>query len=121
MRARDIMTNPVICVHPETSVREAAEVLTEHRFAALPVIDEDARLIGIVAEADLIRDRIPSDPRAHIWRPEGDNAEREPAPGTVGEVMTRTVVAMIPSADAADIAEHMLEHHVRSMPIVDGS
>ncbi|WP_086824069.1 HPP family protein [Allokutzneria sp. NRRL B-24872] len=121
MRARDIMTNPVICVHPETSVREAAEVLTKHRFAALPVIDDDSRLIGIVAEADLLRDRIPSDPRAHIWRPEGDTVDGEPAPGTVGGVMTTTVVAMTPGADAADIAEHMLERHVRSMPIVDGS
>ncbi|SDM35761.1 CBS domain-containing protein [Allokutzneria albata] len=121
MRARDIMTSPVICVRPETSVREAAEVLTKHRFAALPVVDDDSRLIGIVAEADLIRDRIPTDPRAHIWRAEGSNVEKEAAPGTVGEVMTKTVVAMTAGADVADIAEHMLEHKVRSMPIVDGS
>ncbi|MFB9907621.1 CBS domain-containing protein [Allokutzneria oryzae] len=120
MRARDIMTNPVICVRPGTSVREAAQVLTRHRFAALPVLDDDSRLIGIVAESDLIRNRIPADLRGNIWEAD-DDVEREAPPGTVGEVMTETVVAMTPGADVADIAEHMLEHHVRSMPIVDGS
>ncbi|MFB9905386.1 CBS domain-containing protein [Allokutzneria oryzae] len=120
MRARDIMTSPVICVRPETPVREAASVLTKNRFAALPVVDEDSRLVGIVAEADLIRDRIPTDPRAHIWRADGDNVEKEAPPGTVGEVMTKTVTVMTPSADVADIAERMVERHVRSVPIVDG-
>ena len=121
MRARDIMTTPVICVRPEASVREAASVLTKNRFAALPVIGDDSRLLGIVAESDLIRDRIPTDPRTHLWRGEDDTVERDPPPGTVGEVMTTTVVAMPLSADVADIAEHMLEHKVRSIPIVDSS
>src|SRR6185295_16850678 len=59
MRARDLMTAPVITVQPWTSAKEAAELLSLHGFTALPVIDDDDHLIGIVTEADLIRGRIP--------------------------------------------------------------
>jgi len=50
MRARDLMTRPVVTVTPETTAKHAAEVLAEHGFTALPVVDDDERLIGIVTE-----------------------------------------------------------------------
>ncbi|HEY4603626.1 MAG TPA: CBS domain-containing protein, partial [Blastococcus sp.] len=46
----------------------AAEVMAGRGFAALPVIDADSQLVGIVAEADLLRDRLPADPRLHARR-----------------------------------------------------
>jgi CBS domain-containing protein len=58
MRARDIMTSPVITVRPAMTIKEAARLLATHGFTALPVVDDDERLIGIVTEADLVRDRI---------------------------------------------------------------
>lgn len=41
MRARDLMTAPVITVQPWTSAKEAAELLSTHGFSALPVVDDD--------------------------------------------------------------------------------
>lgn len=41
MRARDLMTAPVITVQPWTSAKEAAELLSTHGFTALPVVDDD--------------------------------------------------------------------------------
>ncbi len=64
MRARDIMSTPVTTVRPGTTVKEAAALLATNGFTALPVVDDGDRIIGIVTEADLVRDRVPRDPRA---------------------------------------------------------
>jgi CBS domain-containing protein len=118
MRARDIMTTPVITARPGTSVKEAAAVLAGNGFTALPVVDGDYRLVGIVTEADLMRDRVPRDPRA-LCHP----GEQSPTvtTTTVGEVMTTPVVAMGPGTDVAILAKALLDAGYRSMPIVDGS
>jgi len=50
----DIMTKKVVSVNPDTSLIEAAQIITEHNFDGLPVIDEEDRLLGIITEYDLI-------------------------------------------------------------------
>jgi CBS domain-containing protein len=119
MRARDIMTAPVITVRPETTIKAAAALLAEHGFTALPVLDEDDRLIGIVTEADLVRDRVPRDPRAVIHP--GGAPSAGPVTTTVGEVMTTPAIAMGPGTDVAVLAKALLAAGNRSMPIVEGA
>lgn len=115
MRARDLMTAPVITVHPWTSAKEAAELLSAHGFTALPVVDDDDRLVGIVTEADLIRGRIPADPR-YVHEP------RQSAAGkTVGDLMTSPVTAMSTGTDVADLCQALVDARIRAMPIVDGA
>lgn len=119
MRARDIMTTQVVTVRTTTPVHDAAALLAEHGFTALPVLDDDDRLIGIVTEADLVRDRFPSDPRALIRDGGGHRAASRAT--TVGEVMSSPVTAMVPGTDVADLTEALLAAHQRSVPIVEGS
>lgn len=113
------MTSPVVVVAPETTVKQAAALLVEHGFTALPVVSVDDQLVGMVTEADLMRDRVPRDPRARIH----PGAERADGPVTtaVGEVMTTPAVAMGAGTDVAVLARVLLERHQRAMPIVDGS
>ena len=54
MRAKDIMTAPVITIGPETSVRQIAALLFERRISALPVV-EGGRTVGLISEGDLLR------------------------------------------------------------------
>jgi CBS domain-containing protein len=117
MQAREIMTTSVLTVRPETTVRDAATLLLEHRITAAPVLDADGELIGMVSEGDLVVDRFGHDPRSRL-RPVEDEP---PGPQTVAEVMTMPVVALGPSADAADLAEIMLGSDIRSIPIVEGA
>jgi CBS domain-containing protein len=51
MKARDLMTTPVITVRPETTLKAAATLLWEHRVSGLPVVDADGNLVGMVSEA----------------------------------------------------------------------
>jgi CBS domain-containing protein len=118
MQARQIMTTPVLTVRPDTTVREAATLLLEHQVTAAPVLDAGGKLIGIVSESDLVVDRFGHDPRNQV-RPVQDEP---PGSQTVGEVMTTPVIALGPSADAADLAQTMLSSDM-SIPCdrVDGS
>jgi CBS domain-containing protein len=116
MRARDLMTAPVITVQPWTSAKEAAELLFTHGFTALPVVDDDGGLIGIVTEADLIRGRIPADPRHTHPHHEAAVAGR-----TVGDLMTSPATAMDSGTDVADLCQALVDARIRAMPIVDGS
>jgi CBS domain-containing protein len=118
MRARDIMTTAVTTVRSETHIKEAAAALAAKGFTALPVVADDDRLVGIVTEADLVRDRVPADPRA-LCHPGA--VPPTATTTTVGEVMTTPVVAMAPGTDVAVLAKTLLAAGYRSMPIVDGS
>jgi len=123
MRARDIMTSPVVTVTPGTTVKNAANLLASHGFTALPVLDSSGRLTGVVTEADVVRDRFPRDPRHDVSEhdlPLVDGSGREPA-STVGEVMTAPAVSASADTDVVDLVTEMLKDPVRSMPIVDGS
>jgi CBS domain-containing protein len=118
MRAREIMTHPVVTVHTDTPVQRAAALLAQYGITSLPVVDEQDHVVGIVSEADLIRDRMPHDPRSHVL----PAPHEQPDPSRlVRQVMTETVVCVDHAADTADLAELMLVNNVRAVPIVDGS
>lgn len=54
MQARDVMVSPVVTVGPHASVQQVAKILLERRISAVPVVDPDNKLLGIVSEGDLI-------------------------------------------------------------------
>jgi CBS domain-containing protein len=55
MRASDVMVTHVITVGPEASVQQVAQVLLTNRISAVPVVDSDGRILGMVSEGDLMR------------------------------------------------------------------
>jgi CBS domain-containing protein len=118
MRAGDIMTSPVVTVTPDTTVKEAADLLASKGFTALPVLDDD-RLIGVVTEADLVRDQFPRDARYHRAADDTDEPPRQPS-SRVGDVMTTPAIGMGVLTDVVDLITAMMQDHDRSMPIVDG-
>ena len=117
MRAKDIMSSPVHTVTQTASVESAAELITANAVTALPVVDATGALVGMVSESDLLWHRVPSDPTAHMRpMPDVDPANR---PGMVVEVMSPYTVTTRPDADVAEVAEQMLDHDVRSIPVLE--
>ncbi|NMO57254.1 CBS domain-containing protein [Actinoplanes sp. TBRC 11911] len=117
MRARDIMSSPVHTVEPTTAVEAAAELMGKYAVTALPVVDDKGHLLGMVSESDLLWHHVASDPTAHMRRyPDLDPADR---PSVVSEVMSPYVVKTYPGADVAEVTESMLDHDVRSVPVLD--
>ena len=116
MRAKDLMTTPVVTVRPDTPAKEAARLLASRGFTALPVVDADT-LLGVVTEADLIDGRILPDPRSLI----GDDPPppSEPRAHLVADGMTSDPVVVASTTDAVEVARVMLERHLRTLPVVD--
>ena len=109
MKARDVMTSPVIVLRPDTPAREAAALLCAHGFTAVPVVDGRRRIVGMATEADLVRFRIPPDG----W------VVDEYADPAVEAVMTPDPVVRGPEDDLADVVAVMLDTATTSVPIVE--
>lgn len=54
VRVKDVMTSPVISVHPHEEVAEAAKLMAKKRIRRLPVV-KDGRLVGVITENDMLR------------------------------------------------------------------
>lgn len=52
--AKDVMTKDVITVSPDKSIEDAATILVQNKIKRLPVVDEEGKLIGIVARKDIM-------------------------------------------------------------------
>ena len=117
MQVRDVMTREVVTVGPDTSAKYAAELMAGRGFAALPVLDDADRLVGIVAEADVLQDRLPADPRLHLRR--DADAPEKPPPLLVRGIMTVGVRTVDAGADIADVARLFIDDRLRSVPVLE--
>lgn len=120
MRARDVMSTSLVTVSPDTTAKEAAELLVTNGITTLPVVDADGTLVGIVTDVDLIRDRIGVDPRSLVHADWPVHQANGPVPPTVAATMTTEVIVRGPNTDAAQLARDMLDYYLRAIPIVDG-
>ncbi len=117
MWVRDVMTADPVTVRPDSSTKEALRRLDEHSITSLPVVAAGGRLVGVVSEADLVRDSVRPDPRAHL-RTVGDDAVL-PHATRVEEVMNHHPVTVHGDLDLADAVEMITTTTVKSLPVVD--
>ncbi|MFI7444779.1 CBS domain-containing protein [Nonomuraea indica] len=126
MTVADVMTSKVVSVTATTPFKDIAQALIEGGISAVPVVDDDQHVIGMVSEADLLRKeefreqfyregyRPPL--RARLRHPKG----RQKAGGdTAGELMTSPAVTVTPEASAVSAARLMEAHGVKRLAVVD--
>jgi CBS domain-containing protein len=127
MKAADVMVANVISVTPDVLVQDVAYILLSNRISAVPVIDDDGRLLGIVSEGDLMRRAEAGTGRHRSWwlamltRTEVLAADyvREHA-RKITDVMTRNVVTATPDTSLQDIATLLEKNGIKRVPIVEG-
>lgn len=125
----DIMTREVVTVTATTSVRELAEIFETRHFGALPVVDADAKLIGIVTASDLIEQgrplHMPTVISIFDWVIPIESEEslerdlKKITAQTAGEMCSREVVTLKPTDDISTAAEAMSSHKLHSLPVTD--
>ncbi len=125
MLAKDVMTNTVITVGPDEPLGNIAKLLIARRISAVPVVDENNELLGIVSEGDLVhRLRGESElPRSWwldlIGDPDDEPREYMRSHGkTAKDVMTREVVSATESASITEIAALLETRKIKRVPIV---
>jgi CBS domain-containing protein len=126
MNAADMMTAPVVTIGPEASVRDAAWMMLTHRISAVPVLDRQGRLIGILSEGDLLRRAETGTERRRSWWGMFGLGSAELAAEfvkthgrKVADVMTRDVVTGHEDTPAHEIAHLMETHGIKRVPIVE--
>ena len=127
MKAKDIMTSRVVTVGPDEPVTAIAQKLTDHHISAVPVVEGDGTLLGIVSEGDLLRrpeigtEKPSGSWWLNLWRDPSDLAEDfTKAHGkTARDVMTAPVISVGPEASLSEVAETLERNHIKRVPIVD--
>ncbi len=112
VQAADIMTRELHLISPETTVRDALDLLGAMRLKVLPVTDAEQRLVGVVTLVDLasVLDRR----RLRLGR-------RRPNDRTpVSEIMTAQVTAVAAQAPIGDLVPLLSERGLHALPVLDG-
>lgn len=58
IKAKDVMTHPVVCVNLRTPTEELSRLLIEKNLSGTPVVDEGGRLVGIVSKTDILESHL---------------------------------------------------------------
>jgi CBS domain-containing protein len=56
IKVRDVASTQLVTVDPQQDLDEALRMMAKHQVRRLPVVEEDGRLVGIVAQADIARE-----------------------------------------------------------------
>lgn len=127
LKTRDYMSPQAIVVDDTARLTEAIRIMETERLSVLPVVDEQAKLVGILSSSDLleITREIQADLSAlyHVNEEtqeflikllidQGENT-------LVKEVMTSPVITVKEDANMMVAALKMLDHHCHHLPIVD--
>ncbi|MBI4223066.1 MAG: CBS domain-containing protein [Planctomycetes bacterium] len=52
--AKDLMTEKVVCVHPDTPIHTLIKILIKNHINGAPVVDKDGKLVGVVSKTDIV-------------------------------------------------------------------
>jgi CBS domain-containing protein/mannitol/fructose-specific phosphotransferase system IIA component (Ntr-type) len=117
LRVREIMTDSPRSTRPDTLLRDAARDLVRSGIGALPVIEADGLLVGMLSERELMRHMLSlASINGSIPRPQS-GIERQRR--TVRDVMTRQVLCVSPDQPLAEVASLMTNKDVDRVPVVE--
>ncbi|GAA2675971.1 CBS domain-containing protein [Streptomyces aculeolatus] len=117
----DVMTQTVVAVGPEASFKEIVAAMRKWRVSALPVLEGDGRVVGVVSEADLLRKEEYRDSPLPVADPARwpDGIVKAGAVVARG-LMTTPAVSVRADATLAEAARAMALRRLKRLPVVDG-
>ena len=105
LTVRQVMENAVYTVSPDTKGIAIAETMTDQNFGAVPVVEKDFTLVGLVSEFDLLR-----------VMEEGKDLRQI----TAQEIMTKDVITVTEDMLVKDLIKLLQERHLIRTPVVAG-
>jgi CBS domain-containing protein len=117
---REVMTRIVVSAPVGATFTELVRLMHDHRVSAVPVVDDDGVVLGVVSESDLLLRRDPEVVEWHLLEGSHRRADRRKALARLaGDLMTAPAVTIGPDATATEAAHRMHEAHVKRLPVVD--
>jgi len=124
LKVSEVMRHEVATVHPDSPITAVVELLLDKDFTAVPVVDDQAKVVGMVSDNDLLT-RGGMNVTISLKRATDLDYVRElhdslenPA-RKVSEVMTREAVTTTPDTILGSAARVMVEKHLKRLPVVD--
>lgn len=127
MNVSEVMTYDVITVRPDTTVDQIAHLLTDHRINAVPVVNDEQQLLGVVSERELFLKekgipfslvRAPALFREWVDLTRLDEVYAKSRHHTAQDVMNTCVPSVQPDDDIGHAAKVMLMYDIRSLPVL---
>ena len=115
MKVKELMTQTVLAVKKDVSLRKLVKLLDEHSITGAPVVDDEGRLIGIVSGKDVIR-AIDQLIRVSISIDEVKDIKGKY--NWVEGVMTSRVISASEEDDVLDVFRMMVERKIHRIPVV---
>jgi CBS domain-containing protein len=116
LTVRDVMTDHPRTVPADTPLKEAARLLVRTGLGALPVVDDERHVLGMVSEREVIRHLLTT----QVFS--GADVRGAVAPGAatrrVRDVMSRQVMCVAPEQPIAEVASLMSNKDVDRVPVV---
>ncbi len=123
MKVRDVMSASVRSVKPYTKVVEVASLMCLFRFHGVPVVDDENRLVGIIAEKDMLHSLFPTVESLMTEGMHSVDMDRqmgrygETLEKPVDELMTKNPVSVDPDMHVLRAATIMVKHKFRRIPV----
>ena len=126
MLVKDIMTKGARTVTEETPVKEVASLMCLYRYSGLPVVEGEDRLVGFIAEKDVLAQLFPSvedamEGMATIDLQEKVREYRDILNRKVADLMTRGVRTVSPDMPILKAAIIMANNRFRRIPVAEGN
>jgi CBS domain-containing protein len=117
----DVMTRKVVAVDAFAPFKDIVRKMQEFRVSAVPVVDEDGRIMGVVSEGDLILKEDPElEGGAHLFEGIHRRHDRSKAAGLIAsQLMSVPVITVSPDASLGEAARLMHRKAVKRLPVVD--
>jgi len=126
--ASSIMTRDVVTARPTDTVARVARQLSDHSISAVPICDEAGNVVGMASEGDLMRPFIDANVKRRAWWLTllADGTDLAPEfleyvrldRHKVGDLMTAPVITAPGDASVTEVAELMVRHRIKRVPIV---
>ncbi|HUB64922.1 MAG TPA: CBS domain-containing protein [Methylocella sp.] len=125
MNARDVMVHDVVTVGPDEDVSKAVQLLVNHDISALPVVDGELRVIGILSEADLLhREKLGTEKHRAWWLEAITPASMlamdyaKSHGRKVAELMSEHVISANEDTSLSELANLLEKHRIKRLPIL---
>ncbi|MEU7069894.1 CBS domain-containing protein [Streptomyces narbonensis] len=118
----DVMTKKVVAVLSSAEFKEIVAAMERWKVTAVPVVEGEGRVVGVVSEADLLLKEEFHDHRLGLV----EQMRRPDATAKAGsrraeDLMTSPAVTVGPDASLPQAARLMAAHHVKRLPVADAS
>lgn len=104
-QVRDVMSTDVVATHVDSSAQEALEILDARHVSAMPVVDSEDRVVGVVSRTDLLPRLRSKGPDAH------------PSIGDVEELMTVPAWTVAPETTLSVAAKQLQTRKIKRLPV----